>query len=242
MEHKITGDNLQLVTIQLGASEKVYAEAGTMIYMSGNVNMEAKMRGGLLKGIGRKFSGETMFLTEFTTTGGEGMVSFGGAVPGTIKALDIQSGRHWLVQKDAFIAAEDTVEMSVAFQKRLGSMFFGGEGFILQKLSGQGHVFIHASGDFVEFELQPDQVLKVDTGSVVGWEDSIDFNIERVKGIKTMFLGGEGLFLTTLKGPGKVILQSMNIANLAAALAPFMPRSGNTSGNSGGVVGALLND
>ena len=242
MEHKITGDNLQLVTIQLGPSEKVYAEAGTMIYMSGNMSMEAKMRGGFLKGIGRKFAGETMFLTEFTTTGGEGMVSFGGAVPGTIKALEITSGKQWMVQKDAFVVAEDGVEMSVGFQKRLGSMFFGGEGFILQKMSGQGTVFIHASGDFVEFELQPDQVLKVDTGSVVGWEDSVDFDIERVKGIKTMFLGGEGIFLTTLKGPGKVILQSMNIANLAAALAPFMPRSGGTSGNSGGVVGALLND
>ena len=241
MEHKITGDNLQLVTLQLGPNEKVYAEAGTMIYMSGNMNMEAKMRGGFLKGIGRKFAGETMFLTEFTTSGGEGMVSFGGAVPGTIKALDIQPGNQWMVQKDAFIAAEDGVEMSVGFQKRLGSMFFGGEGFILEKIEGQGTVFIHASGDFVEFDLQPDQILKVDTGSVVGWEKSVDFDIERVKGIKTMFLGGEGIFLTTLKGPGKVILQSMNIANLAAALAPFMPHSGNSSGNSGGVVGSLLN-
>jgi uncharacterized protein (TIGR00266 family) len=242
MEHKITGDNLQLVTIQIDPNEKLYAEAGTMIYMSGNITMESKLRGGLLKGIGRKFAGETMFLTEFTTTGEKGMVSFGGAVPGTIKALDIQSGNQWMVQKDAFIVAEDSVDMSVGFQKRLGSMFFGGEGFILQKLTGKGTVFIHASGDFVEFDLQPDQILKVDTGSVVGWEDSVDFDIERVKGIKTMFLGGEGIFLTTLKGPGKVILQSMNIANLAAALAPFMPRSGGTSGNSGGVVGALLND
>lgn len=241
MNHKITGDNLQLVTIQLSPNEKIYAEAGTMVYMSGNVNMEAKMRGGLLKGIGRKFMGETMFLTEFTTTAGEGMVSFGGAVPGTIKALEINSGNHWMVQKDAFLVAEDSVELSLGFQKRLGSAFFGGEGFILQKLGGQGQVFIHACGDFVEFDLQQDQILKVDTGSVVGWEDTVNFDIQRVKGIKTMFFGGEGLFLTTLKGPGKVILQSMNIANLASALSPFLPRQ-NTSGSNSGVVGTLVKE
>ncbi len=241
MEYNISGDNLQLVTLQIQPGEKVFAEAGSMVYMSGNVNMEAKMRGGLLKGIGRKFMGETMFLTEFTSAGGQGMVSFGGTAPGTIKDLDIKSGNHWMVQKDAFLVAEDKVEMSVGFQKKLGSIFFGGEGFILQKLAGEGKVFIHACGDFVEFTLDPDQVLKVDTGSVVGWEDTVQFDIERVKGIKTMFFGGEGIFLTTLKGPGKVIIQSMNLSNLASALAPFMPHH-NTSGSSGGFVGTLVKE
>jgi len=149
MDYKISGDNLQLVTIQLSPNEKVFAEAGSMVYMSGNINMEAKLRGGLLKGIGRKFMGETMFLTEFTTAGGEGMVSFGGTVPGTLQVLEIREGNHWMVQKDAFVVAEDSVEMSVGFQRKLGSIFFGGEGFILQKLSGKGKVFIHACGDFV---------------------------------------------------------------------------------------------
>ncbi|MDG6218206.1 MAG: TIGR00266 family protein [Candidatus Thermoplasmatota archaeon] len=241
MNYKISGGNLQLVTIQLGQNEKIYAEAGTMVYMSGNINMEAKMRGGFLKGIGRKFMGETMFLTEFTTAGGEGMVSFGGAVPGTIKALEVNAENQWMVQKDAFLVAEDKVELNIGFQKRLGTAFFGGEGFILQKLSGQGTVFIHACGDFVEFDLQPEQLLKVDTGSVVGWEHTIDFDIQRVKGIKTMFFGGEGLFLTTLRGPGKVILQSMNLANLASALSPFLPRH-NTSGSNSGVVGTLVKE
>lgn len=240
MEHKISGDNLQLVTLQIQPGEKVFAEAGSMVYMSGNVNMEAKMRGGLLKGIGRKFMGETMFLTEFTSAGGQGMVSFGGTAPGTIKDLDIQ-GTNWMVQKDAFLVAEDSIEMSVGFQKKLGSIFFGGEGFILQKLSGKGKVFIHACGDFVEFNLEPNQILKVDTGSVVGWEDTVSFDIERVKGIKTMFFGGEGIFLTTLKGPGKVIIQSMNLANLASALAPFLPHQ-NTSGSNNGVVGTLIKE
>ena len=239
MKYKISGDNLQLVTLQIDPGEKLFAEAGSMVYQSGNINMEAKLRGGLLKGIGRKFAGETMFLTEFTSAGGTGMVSFGGNAPGTIKPIELSSGREFLVQKDAFLVAEDKIDISVAFQKKLGASFFGGEGFILEKLSGNGTVFIHACGDFVEFDLKPDQVLKVDTGSVVGWDGTVTYDIQRVKGIKTMFFGGEGIFLTTLKGPGKVVIQSMNLGNLATALRPFMPPSGGTSG-AGGVAGTLI--
>ncbi len=242
MEYKISGDNLQLVTIQIQPGEKIYAEAGSMVYMSENIKMEAKMRGGLLKGIGRKFAGETMFLTEFTTVGGNGLISFGGNVPGTIKPVEITSGREFLAQKDAFLCAEDSVDMSIAFQKRLGAAFFGGEGFILEKLFGSGRVFVHACGDFVEFDLKPDQVLKVDTGSVVGWDSTVSYDIERVKGIKTMFFGGEGLFVTTLRGPGHVILQSLDLSNLATALAPFMPARSSGSGASGGLAGTILRE
>jgi len=231
---------LQLVTLQINPGEKIFAEAGSMVYMSANINMEAKMRGGLLKGIGRKFAGETMFLTEFTSAGGTGLVSFGGNAPGTIKPIELSTSREFLVQKDAFLVAEDNINISVAFQKRLGAAFFGGEGFILEKLSGTGTVFIHACGDFVEFDLKPDQVMKVDTGSVVGWDGTVAYDIQRVKGIKTMFFGGEGIFLTTLRGPGKVILQSMNLGNLATALAPFMPQRSSTSGSTGGVAGTLI--
>ena len=239
MEYKISGDNLQLVTIEMEPGEKMFAEAGSMVYMSANINMEAKMRGGFLKGIGRKFAGETMFLTEFTSAGGKSLVSFGGNAPGTIKPIEISEGREFIVQKDAFLVAEDKVDLSVTFQKRLGASFFGGEGFILERLSGKGTVFIHACGDFVEFDLKPDQIMKVDTGSVVGWDDTVTYDIQRVKGIKTMFFGGEGIFLTTLKGPGKILIQSMNLGNLATALMPFMPRSGGTSG-SGGISGSVL--
>jgi len=242
MEYKISGDNLQLVTIQIEPNEKIYAEAGSMVYQSGNINMEAKMRGGFLKGLGRKLAGETMFLTEFTSAGGSGMVSFGGNAPGTIKPIDLKIGKDFLVQKDAFLVAEDSVDMSIAFQKKLGAAFFGGEGFILEKLSGNGTVFIHACGDFVEFDLKQDQVLKVDTGCVVGWEDTVTYDIQRVKGIKTMFFGGEGLFLTTLKGPGKLLIQSMTLSNLATALTPFLPHQRNSSGSSsvaGSVLGGL---
>ncbi|MBN2066140.1 MAG: TIGR00266 family protein [Candidatus Thermoplasmatota archaeon] len=239
MEYKISGDNLQLVTIQIDPGEKLFAEAGSMVYQSGNINMEAKMRGGLLKGIGRKFAGETMFLTEFTSAGGRGMVSFGGNAPGTIKPLEITSGKEFIVQKDAFLVAENSIELSVAFQKKLGAAFFGGEGFILERLGGKGTVWIHACGDFVEFDLKPEQILKVDTGSVVGWDGTVTYDIQRVKGIKTMFFGGEGIFLTTLKGPGKVILQSLNLGNLATALSPFMSQRSGSSGSQS-VTGALI--
>jgi len=241
MKYKISGNNLQLVTLEIEPSEKIFAEAGSMVYMSGNMKMEAKMRGGLLKGIGRKFAGETLFLTEFTSVGGTGLASFGGNAPGTIYPLELQGGKEFLVQKDAFLVAEDAIDMSIAFQKRLGAIFFGGEGFILEKLSGTGKAFIHACGDFMTFDLKPDQVLKVDTGSVVGWDSTVTFDIERVKGIKTMFFGGEGLFITTLKGPGKVIIQSLNLSNLATALAPFLPHQRGTSGSSG-VAGTLIRE
>ena len=226
---------MQLVTLEIEPNEKMYAEAGALVYMSDNMNMEAKMRGGFLKGLGRTLAGETLFLTEFTSVGGTGLVSFGGRAPGTIKSIELSEGKEFLVQKDAFLCAEDTVDMSIAFQKRLGAAFFGGEGFILEKLTGNGTVFSHACGDFVEFDLKSDQVIKVDTGSVVGWDETISYNIERVKGIKTMFFGGEGLFLTTLKGPGHVIIQSMNLGNLASALQPFFPKQ--TSGNQGFRIG-----
>lgn len=239
MKYKISGDNLQLVTIEIDPGEKIFAEAGSMVYMSANVNMEAKMRGGLLKGIGRKFAGETVFLTEFTSAGGMGLVSFGGNAPGTIKPIELSGGQEFLVQKDAFLCAEDSIDMSIAFQKRLGAAFFGGEGFILEKLTGTGIVFVHACGDFIEFDLKPDQTLKVDTGSVVGWDGTVAYDIERVKGVKTMFFGGEGIFVTTLRGPGKVIIQSLDLGNLATALRPFLPSGGGTSGSSG-VAGTLL--
>jgi uncharacterized protein (TIGR00266 family) len=241
MQYKISGDNLQLVTIQIEPHEKIFAEAGSMVYMSNNIIMEAKMRGGFLKGLGRKFAGETLFLTEFTSTGGTGLISFGGNAPGTIKPIELSRGAEFMVQKDAFLVAEDAIDMSIAFQRRLGAAFFGGEGFILEKLSGEGTVFVHACGDFIEFNLKPDQILKVDTGSVVGWDSTVQYDIERVKGIKTMFFGGEGIFLTTLQGPGKVIIQSLNLGNLASALRPFLPqqRSGTSGGNLGELIGGL---
>ncbi|MCD6145398.1 MAG: TIGR00266 family protein [Methanosarcinales archaeon] len=241
MKYEITGDNLQIVTIHLGEGEMVYAEAGAMNHMSANMRMEAKMKGGLLGGIKRKFSGESLFLTEFTTTGSSGYVAFAGNVPGRIKPIELH-GTEFFAQKDAFLCAESSVNMDIAFTKKLGAGFFGGEGFILERFSGDGTAFIHACGDFVEMDLAEGETVKVDTGSVVGFDATVGYDITRAGGIKTSLFGGEGLFLTALTGPGHIIIQSMNIANLASALRPFMPvsTSGRSSGSGG--LGGLIGD
>ncbi len=237
MEYKITGDNLQFVNIELSSGEKVYAEAGTMAYMTGNVAITTKARGGVWKGIKRKFTGETFFLTEFVAQGGDGVVGFGGNVPGKIVALDLRGGKSWFLQKDAFLCAEDRVELDLAWQKRLGGALFGGEGFIIQKVSGDGTVFIHAPGDFVEMNLNVGELVKASTGNAVAWENTVSYDIQTIGGVKTALFGGEGLFVTTLQGPGKVILQSMTLPQLANALVPFLPRQSSGSQGFGIRVG-----
>lgn len=242
MEYEIAGDNLQLVTLHLAGGETVYAEAGAMNHMSSGINMEAKAKGGLLKGLKRMVSGESFFVTEFTAQS-DGYVAFGGNVPGKIEAIEVGPGKEFLAQRDAFLCAESGVDMDVAFTKKLGAGFFGGEGFILQRYSGQGRVFVHACGDFIVKELQPGETLKVDTGSVVGFDSSVQYDITRAGGIKTSLFGGEGIFLTSLTGPGRVIIQSLSISNLAAALAPHLPIGNNGSSGGGGLsVGGLLGD
>ncbi len=233
MEYTLIGDNLQFVTLEIQPGEMVYAEAGALVYMSGNINMDTKLQGGLLKGLKRTLAGESFMVTHFTTTGGPGLVSFGGNCPGKIVALDITK-KEFIAQKDAFLCAEQAVKWDIAFQKRLSSSFFGGEGFILQHLSGEGMVFLHAAGDLLEIDLKPGQVYKVSTAHVVGWEPSVTYDIQAVGGIKTALFGGEGLFMTTLTGPGKVIIQSMTLPQLANAMLPFLPTQSSGGNNSGG--------
>lgn len=233
LKYKIVGDNLQMVVIELQPGEKVIAEAGALNHMSGNVEMETKARGGFFKGFKRLLAGESLFLTEFYARGGPGIVAFTGNVPGKIVPIEIRPGYEFLAQKDAFLVAQEGVDLDVAFTKRFGAGLFGGEGFILERFYGSGLLFVHACGDMIEYDLKPGQLLKVDTGQIVGFESTVDYDITLVKGIKSMLFGGEGLFLAMLKGPGKVILQSMNISNLAAALTPYLPRG--TSGEGGGL-------
>ncbi len=223
MKYQITGGTLPLASIELQPNEKVYADTGTMVYMTGNTTMYAKARGGVMKSLGRMLAKENVFLTEFTTTGGPGVVAVAGPVPGSIMAKEVAPGRNLLAQKGAFLAADDNVVMSLAFQQKLGAGFFGGEGFILQKFEGQGTVLLHGAGEFIEMNLQPGQNVRVDTGCVVCWDESVSYEITKAGGIKTMLLGGEGLFLASLTGPGNVVLQSMNIMQLAAALQPYLP-------------------
>ncbi len=236
MQYKIYGDNLEVVACRFGMNEIIYGEAGAMVYMSGNVTMNAEAKGGFFKGIKRKFSGESFFLTKFTVTGGEGIAAFAGNVPGRIKPLTVTPGKEYLLQKDSFLVAEDGVDLDIAFQKKLGGAFFGGEGFVLQKMSGNGTGFIHAAGDVIEKELGSDEMLKVSTGKVVAWESTVDYDIQRSGGVKSMMFSGEGLFVTTLRGPGKIWLQSMTLPQLAASLVPYLPQR-DSSGNSGIRIG-----
>lgn len=222
MKYTITGDNLQFVNVQLASGEKMQSSAGAMRYMTGNVSMEAKMKGGLFGGLKRAVTGESLFLVEYEAKGGDGIVGFGGGAPGKIVDLDISKGT-WLVQKTGYLASEPGVNLEVAVQKKLGAKFFGGEGFILQKLSGSGMAFVAACGDFNIVDLKPGEKYKVSTSNVVAWEESVKYDIESVGGIKTAMFAGEGLFVTTLTGPGKIIIQSMTLPDLAMSLIPFIP-------------------
>jgi uncharacterized protein (TIGR00266 family) len=223
MKYTITGDNLQFANVEIAPGEMVYAEGGSMAYMTGNVTMTARARGGIMKGLKRAVSGETFFVTEFTVTGGPGVIGFSGDAPGKIMAIDLRGGKQFLLQKTAFLVAEAAVDLDIAFQKKLGAMFFGGEGLIIQKAAGEGTIFINASGDLVEKTLGPGELMRVSTAHVVGWEPSVAYDIASVPGIKTALFGGEGLFVTTLRGPGRVILQSMTLQQLANALNPYLP-------------------
>jgi uncharacterized protein (TIGR00266 family) len=228
MHYEITGDNLQMVTIHLTPGESVCAEAGAMVNMSGNIQMTTNVKGGLFKGLKRVVTGESLFMTTFTPEKGEGFVTFAGNVPGKIFALDLD-GREFIAQKDAFLCSEPGIDLDITFTKKLRAGAFGGEGFILQRLSGSGKAFLHCCGDIKEMMLGEGEVIRVETGLVVGFDSTVDYSIALAGGVKTVLFGGEGLFLTTLTGPGRVILQSMDLAKLASALIPFLPTQ-NSSG------------
>ncbi len=240
IDYEIKGHDVQFVEIELDPHETVIAEAGAMLYMEDGIQFETKMGDGsnpsqgflgkLAAGASRLITGESLFITHFTHRGfGKQRVAFSAPYPGTIVPIDLaQMGGRVIVQKDAFLCAALGTKLSMHFNKRIGAGFFGGEGFILQKLEGDGKAFIHAGGTLVEKELNG-ETLRVDTGCVVGFTDGIDFNIERAGGLKSMVFGGEGLFLSTLRGTGKVWLQSMPINKLIRAIAPMGKNSGKES-------------
>jgi uncharacterized protein (TIGR00266 family) len=224
LDYTIQGDNLQVARIRLKSGQQIYAEAGKMVYKTANVAWETRMSGEtlgekLLGALRRTITGESLFLTYFRTDG-PGEVGFAGNYPGRIQAFDLEAGQSIMAQRDAFLFAQASVQFNIAFVKKLGAGFFGGEGFILEKLTGPGAVFIHAGGDFVEFQLNPGEVLQVDAGCIVAFDESVDYDIQFVGGIKTALFGGEGLFLASMTGPGRVIVQSMTINKLRRELAP----------------------
>lgn len=223
MKYEIKGDSLPVVICELENGEKMITESGAMSWMSPNMKMETSSNGGVGKVFGRMVSGEKMFQNIYTATNGIGTIAFASSFPGSIRAVEIAPGKELIVQKSGFLASEAGVELSVFLQKKIGSGLFGGEGFIMQKLSGQGIAFIEIDGSTIEYNLQPGQQIIVDTGYLAAMEATCSIEIQTVPGIKNMLFGGEGMFNTVVTGPGKVILQTLPISNVAAAIRPFIP-------------------
>lgn len=222
MKYEIKGTPLPVVVCELDPNETIITEKGFMSWMSPNMQMET-VGGGVGKALGRMFSGESLFQNKFTAKDTKGLIAFASSFPGQIMALDIQPGKTMIVQKSAFLAAQTGVELSVHFQKKFGAGLFGGEGFIMQKLSGQGTAFVEIDGHVVEYTLQAGQSMLIDTGYLAIMEDTVSMDIETVKGLKNVFLGGEGLFNTKVTGPGRIWLQTMPISAVARNIVPFIP-------------------
>ena len=226
MDYKINGQTVPVVEVTLNKGETMYSQSGGMSYQSNGIEMHTNARGGIMRSLGRAFSGESIFMASYTATADNSMVAFSTTVPGNIIPVDMNTVPNGLIiQKNSFLCAEDSVETKVSFTKRLSSGLFGGEGFILQKAFGTGMLFLEVDGDPIEKTLESGEVLKVDTGNVVAFEPSVSYEIETIKGLGNIFLGGEGLFLTKLVGPGKVILQSQNFSDFAGKIISLMPRS-----------------
>ena len=223
MRYEIKGETLPVVVCYLEGGEQMITERGSMSWMSPNMKMETTTGGGIGKAIGRMFAGEALFQNRYTAQGGNGLIAFASSFPGQINAYEIGPGREIIVQKSGFLAAESGVELSVFFQKKLGSDFFGGEGFIMQRLSGQGTAFLEFDGHVVDYELQPGQQIVVDTGYLAAMEGTCSIEVRTVPGLKNMVFGGEGLFNTVVTGPGRVWLQTMPISNVAQLILSFMP-------------------
>ena len=221
MQYEIKGGSFPVVVCRLQNGEKMITESGSMVWMSPNMEM-ATSGGGLGKMFSRALSGESIFQNIYTARG-EGMITSGSSFPGRIMPIEIGPGREMILQKKSFLASEAGVELSIHFQKKLGAGFFGGEGFILQRLSGRGMAFAEIDGELVEYDLAPGQQLVVDTGNVAGFEPSVSLDIRQVPGLKNMFFGGEGVFNTVLTGPGRIWLQTMPISSVAMAIRPFIP-------------------
>ena len=223
MEYTIEGGTLPVVICQLSSGEAMITERGSMSWMSPNMQMETTTGGGLGKALGRMFAGEALFQNRYTAQGGPGMIAFASSFPGSIRPFSIAPGREIILQKSGFLAAESSVELSVFFQKKLGSGFFGGEGFIMQRLSGHGLAFAEFDGHVVEYDLAPGQSIVVDTGYLAAMDATCSMDIQVVPGVKNMFFGGEGIFNTIVTGPGKVYLQTMPISAVAGVIRPFIP-------------------
>lgn len=222
MQYQIIGTPFPVVTCSLSDGESMITEKGSMVWMTPNMEMKTS-GGGLGKMFSRAFSGESIFQNIYTCHG-NGSITFGSSFPGKIVPIQIAPGRDFILQKSAFLASEPSVNLSIHFNKKLGAGLFGGEGFIMQRLSGNGTAFAEIDGELVEYELQPGQQLLVDTGNVAGFDSTVQMSVEQVHGLKNKLLGGEGWFNTRLTGPGRVWLQTMPISSIASCIAGFIPK------------------
>lgn len=222
MKYSIEGEPMPVVICNLEAGEKMITEKGAMSWMSPNMKMET-VGGGVGKMFGRMLSGESMFVNNYTAEKGPGLIAFASSFPGVIRAFEVAPGRSIVCQKTAFLASTAGVELSTFFQKKIGSGFFGGEGFIMQKLSGQGIAFVEFDGYVKEYQLQAGQAMLIDTGYLAAMEETCSIDIQSVPGLKNMVFGGEGVFNTRITGPGKIYLQSMPISQMAGSLLPYLP-------------------
>ena len=225
MKYEIKGGELPVVICYLENGETMITERGSMSWMSPNMKMETTSNGGIGKALGRMFAGEALFQNRYTAEDGNGLIAFATSFPGEIRPWEIGPGSEVIVQKSGFLASESGVELSVFFQKKLGAGFFGGEGFIMQRLSGHGTAFLEFDGSVVEYNLQPGQQIVVDTGYLAAMDATCSMEIKSVPGLKNMVFGGEGIFNTVITGPGRVWLQTMPISNVAAAIARLLPPS-----------------
>lgn len=237
MKYKIIGDNLQIVNIELKQGESVYSEAGRLVYKSENVKMEAEVKGGLKAAIKRVMTKESFFVTRFTCESGTGLVGFAGDLPGKIKVISLSANESFITERGAFLCAELGVKIDFRFAK-IGAAFFGGEGFILQKLTGPGLVFINAVGDLIEYTLGEGESIQVATSHIVGFDPTVDYDVQRPGDIKTALFGGQGILLARLMGPGRVVLQSMTKEKIAAELG--ISANSAVAAGMGAAIGASL--
>ena len=231
MRYSIEGEPFPVVICELDPGEEMITESGAMAWMNSNMNM-ATQGGGIGKMFGRMMSGESIFLNRYTASGGPGMISFASSFPGSIRAYEIGPGKEIIAQKRAFLAATSGVELSVAFQKKVGSGFFGGEGFIMQRISGSGMAFLEFDGYVKEYVLQAGEQMIIDTGHLALMDATCSVDVETVKGIKNIFLGGESIFNTVVTGPGRVTLQTMPLSAFAQNLIPYLPKPVNVNTSS----------
>jgi uncharacterized protein (TIGR00266 family) len=245
MKFDLQGSTMQLLNLELDENETIISESGRMVYMTDNVKMETKAKGGMWASVKRAFAGESFFLVNFTPASGKGIVGMGSEFPGKIIPLKLSKGETLIAQKDAFLCSEESVTFDATFTKKIGAGLLGGEGLILIKLNGPGQAFFNVGGEVTKLDLKKGEKVRIDTSNLAMFDENMKYSVERVKGVKNMIWGGEGLFLATITGPGRVWVQSMPVAELAGKLAEYLPLARGSSNNLagaavGGVIGSMI--